>query len=119
MASPDVTDGFMVRAKVCVVEADAVSVTRRVTFAVPAVVGVPEIVPELDRVSPEGREPETTDHVYDGLPPVALRVWEYVVPTVPGTSGEVVVMARLIDLASLSRWLILAVWTEPELPGKK
>lgn len=33
--------------------------------------GVPDIIPELLSENPVGREPETIDHVYDPVPPVA------------------------------------------------
>lgn len=42
---------------------DALSVTATVKVEVPDAVGVPEIVPELERVNPAGRLPETRDHV--------------------------------------------------------
>jgi hypothetical protein len=55
-----------------VVEAGALSVTLTVKLEGPAAVGVPEIVlPE--RLSPPGRAPVATDHVYGGVPPVALN----------------------------------------------
>jgi hypothetical protein len=38
-------------------------VTCTVNVAVPAVVGVPEIVPALDRLSPAGKPPELIDQL--------------------------------------------------------
>ena len=67
------------------------SATRTVKLAVPVAVGVPLTTPALDKVRPAGRLPTVTDHVYGGVPPVAARVCEYAVPTVPLGSGEVVV----------------------------
>jgi len=49
---------------------------------VPAVVGVPETVPELEIVTPAGRP--VADQVYGAVPPDALSVNELIgVPTVP------------------------------------
>ena len=39
---------------------------------VPLVVGVPEIAPAPDSVRPAGSVPDASDHVYPGVPPVAL-----------------------------------------------
>jgi hypothetical protein len=46
-----------------VAEADVLSVTFTLTLAVPAVLGVPEIVPPAARVNPAGSDPLETDHV--------------------------------------------------------
>ena len=58
----------------------------------PAAVGVPLNVPPAVKVSPPGREPDSRDHVYGVIPPVAVKVCVYDVPTVPAGSGEVVVI---------------------------
>jgi hypothetical protein len=42
---------------------DPLSFTPIVNFAVPVAVGVPEITPVLERLSPAGRLPEAIDHV--------------------------------------------------------
>jgi hypothetical protein len=42
---------------------DPLSFTATVNVTVPFVVGVPEITPALDIVSPAGRLPEAIDHV--------------------------------------------------------
>ena len=47
----------------------ALSVTFTVKLLVPAVPGVPEIVPPADRVNPEGSVPTDTVHEYGGTPP--------------------------------------------------
>ena len=59
---------------------------------VPAVVGLPEITPELElRVKPAGKEPEAMLQVpYVPVPPVAASVCVYEVPTVPPDKDEVV-----------------------------
>ena len=44
-------------------ETDALSVTRAVKLLVPAVAGVPEIMPLPARLKPEGNEPVATDQV--------------------------------------------------------
>jgi hypothetical protein len=54
----------------------ALSVTFTVKLLVPAVPGVPEIVPPADRLSPAGRDPIDTDHEYGGDPPLALNACE-------------------------------------------
>jgi hypothetical protein len=67
------------------------SATVAVRLAVPAAVGVPEIIPlDAARVSPAGRLPET-DHVYGEAPPVACSTVEYEVPTVPEGSDVVAI----------------------------
>jgi hypothetical protein len=58
----------------------------------PSAVGVPLSVPLDERLSPPGKEPEANDHVYGDVPPVAVNVWEYDVPKVPGGSGELVMI---------------------------
>ena len=58
-----------------VADPEAPSVTFTVKFAVPAVVGVPEIVLPVS-VSPAGSVPPDTDHVYGGVPPVAFNACE-------------------------------------------
>jgi hypothetical protein len=72
-----------------VAETEALSVTLTVKLEGPAIVGVPEIVLP-DRLKPAGRDPLAIDHVYGGVPPVALSVCEYATPTVPGPNDEVV-----------------------------
>jgi hypothetical protein len=56
----------------------------------PGAVGVPDIAPPAERVSPAGRDPEATDHEYGGDPPDAPSVWEYAAPAVPAGKDEVV-----------------------------
>ena len=55
----------------CVAVAPNASVTRTVKFDVPAVVGLPEMTPAADRVSPAGSEPDASDQVSGPVPPVA------------------------------------------------
>jgi hypothetical protein len=52
----------------------AESVTRTVKLKVPAAVGVPLITPVLARLRPLGNEPLAIDHVYAGVPPLAVSV---------------------------------------------
>ena len=50
----------------------------------PGVVGTPEMMPVVaEIVSPAGSAPEMTLHEYGELPPVAERIVEYAMPTVP------------------------------------
>jgi hypothetical protein len=51
------------------------SVTVTVKFALPAAVGVPEIVPELLSVNPAGSAPAVSVQVKGVMPPLAVRVW--------------------------------------------
>ena len=44
-------------------DCDPASVTFTVKLAVPAAVGVPEIVPPAERFRPAGSDPADTDHV--------------------------------------------------------
>ena len=69
----------------------ALSATLTVKADVPAAEGVPLIVPVGLRLSPPGREPELSDHVYGGDPPNAMRTCEYGVPTVPPGSADVMI----------------------------
>jgi hypothetical protein len=66
-----------VRLFVAVEAGDAVSVTRTVKFEVPAVVGVPVILPvEAFRAKPPGSVPVEMDQVYGVIPPLATNVAE-------------------------------------------
>lgn len=49
----------------------------------PAVVGVPASTPPADSVRPAGKDPESTLNVYGAMPPLATKVVEYALPTVP------------------------------------
>jgi hypothetical protein len=70
----------------------ALSVAPIVKLNVPAVLGVPVSIPLEKRLSPAGKEPAKSDQVYGGVPPVAVRGCEYIVPVIPDGSGEVVVI---------------------------
>lgn len=64
--------------------------------------GVPEITPVAAvNVNPAGRLPEVIDHVYPGVPPIAVKVCVYAVPAVPAASDDVemdsVVDATVMD----------------------
>jgi hypothetical protein len=62
--------------RAAVAVADTLSVTFTVKLAEPAAVGVPDIVPPAPRLRPAGMAPLVTDHVYGGVPPVALSPCE-------------------------------------------
>src|SRR5664280_3451355 len=67
------------------------SVTESVIGDNSTEVGVPAITPvEASRVSPGGRDPNVTDHIYDHVPPRAFKFCEYGVPTEPNASDVVV-----------------------------
>ena len=78
-----------------------------VKLEVPAVVGVPLIVPLPLKASPAGKLPEDTLHVMVPTPPLDARATLYVVPTKP-LAREVVVIASLALIVMLSDWF--AVW---------
>jgi hypothetical protein len=82
-------------------DCDALSVTRTVNVLDPAAVGVPEIVPPVS-VSPAGNVPLASDQVYGGVPPDAVSVCEYAVPTTPLGSDVVVtlIVAGLMVMVS-------------------
>ena len=71
---------------------DPLSVTRTVKFAVVAVVGIPLITPPVESDKPAGSVPDAMVHEYCGVPPLAVKVWEYAVPTVPVGKGDDVVI---------------------------
>ena len=62
----------MVRDRTAVANADVPSVTLTVNLDVPIAVAVPEMIPLGVRLRPSGREPLASDHVYGGVPPVAM-----------------------------------------------
>ena len=69
----------------------AASVTCIVNDTVPAVVGVPEIMPvDATRLNPAGNVPALTLQVYGVVPPLACSVVEYAVPAVPPGNDVVV-----------------------------
>jgi hypothetical protein len=74
------------------------SVTRTVKLAVPAVVGVPEMIPVLAaRLKPAGKVPVVIDHVNGVVPPLTPNVWLYPAPTVaPGKVVVVMTKPKLI-----------------------
>jgi hypothetical protein len=74
-----------------VVETDALSVTFTVKLLDPAALGVPDIVPPADRLSPAGSDPTDTVHEYGADPPETASACEYAVPTSPGGSDDVVI----------------------------
>lgn len=71
----------------------AVSVARTVKLYVPAVAGVPLILPvEEVRRTPVGSEPLAIAQVYEPVPPVAVTVWLYAAFTAPPGSDAVVTL---------------------------
>ena len=83
------------------------SVTWAVKVDAPLPVGVPLITPAADKLSPTGNAPDASDHVFVPVPPVAVKVWEYVVPWTPFGNDAVVkratpkLLERFGDLAFL------------------
>jgi hypothetical protein len=117
--------GLIVNDSAAVVDTDALSVTFTVKLLDPAVPGVPEIVPPVDRVNPEGRVPTDTNHEYGGDPPEAASACEYAVPTIPA-GNDAVVIAKAGLIVSDSAFVVLpfalsVTFTvkllDPALPG--
>jgi len=85
------------RVNVALAVPPALSVTCAVKLYDPTVVGVPVSAPALESASPGGSGPVVTDHVYGGVPPVALKLWEYATPGVPpGSVVEVVIVGGAV-----------------------
>jgi hypothetical protein len=86
---------------------DSLSDTSMVNVAVPPAVGFPEMTPPFESVSPAGRLPAATDHVYPGVPPVAAIAALYAVPLWPAAKAPVVMFSvdgavTVIDSAALA-----------------
>ena len=64
----------MLKALVLVPEGLPESVTWTVKLKVPAVVGVPVIVPAVDKLRPVGNVPLLIDHDVGVMPPLAVSV---------------------------------------------
>ena len=72
-----VNAGLTVRFNCLVTVFEPLSVTRKVTLEAPTAVGVPLIVPLLDRLRPKGRAPlEMLQENPLPVPPLAARVVE-------------------------------------------
>lgn len=70
----EVLAGLIVMLRPAVAVRELALVTCAVKLAEPVAEGVPEITPVLESVSPAGRLPETIDHIYGVVPPVAVNV---------------------------------------------
>ena len=92
----------MLKLAEAVVAGEPESVTFIVKLKVPAVVGVPEIVPVADRVRPPGKAPELMLQLYGVVPPVAASVVEYAVPTCPEETELVVTCTGVTAAATVS-----------------
>lgn len=77
------------------------SVTLTVTVNEPNVLGVPEISPFVARVTPVGKLPESSDHVYGGTPPDADSVALYGVFCIPFGNDVV-----LTTSAGADAWMV-------------
>ena len=73
----------------------ALLVAFTVKLNVPVVVGVPDIVPLVERVNPVGRLPFAIAQ-FMGVVPVAVRVLLYAVPVMPSGSVVVVMVGGII-----------------------
>jgi hypothetical protein len=89
--------GFIVRENALSAVCDPVeqlSVARTVKLNVPDVVGVPEMSPVEPSANPGGRVPDRRLKETGGSPPDDCNWMLCVCPTVPGGSGDGVVMLR-------------------------
>ena len=84
--------GLIVRTIALDTLCEPLSATWTVKFAVPALEGVPAIIPPSESVSPAGKAPAVSDHAYGGVPPVADSVCEYCTLTGPVGIGDAVVI---------------------------
>ena len=84
--------GEIAMLNVALTNCEAESDTFTIKLVVPAVVGVPEITPWGDSKSPFGNA-DTLDklHTYGGVPPLAVSVCEYAVPTRPAGKPVLVI----------------------------
>jgi hypothetical protein len=89
---------FTARLRAWVAEVPAKSITATVNEYDPEAVGTPLIWPPGDRVSPGGSRPDDNDQKYGATPPVAVNVWLYAAPTVPGgrLAGEMVTPVAIL-----------------------
>jgi hypothetical protein len=84
-------DSVKLKLAVAVEAGDPESVTLTIVVKVPAAVGVPEIVPVPDSVTPAGSAPEAMLQLYGVVPPLAVSVAEYTVPACPAGNALVVI----------------------------
>src|SRR5881394_1336692 len=85
----------MLNENVVLAPTEAASVAVMVGFTVPALLGVPETTPVAAfRLSPAGNPPALSCHRYGSVPPVALNVVLYAVPTTPLGSCVALVIAK-------------------------
>jgi hypothetical protein len=72
---------------------------------VPATVGVPEITPAL-KLKPAGSEPLATLHFSGAVPPAAVNVVVYGVPTVPTGGVPVIVGSGLTVMLTVLEFFV-------------
>ena len=73
-------------------------VARTVNENVPTFVGVPATTPDVLRLRPSGSVPVPIVNWYGAVPPVAVSVCEYGVPTTPPGSAPLMVIAGQTDV---------------------
>src|SRR5436305_12017398 len=95
----------MLSPRVAVLELASVTLTVKVLVPVP--VGVPEIAPELESVSPVGSAPEASDQAYGVVPPDAVTEAQNAGSCVPAASETA---ARVTAGASVIRSPRVAVF---------
>jgi hypothetical protein len=84
--------------KAAVVFTFELSEASTVNVNVPLRLGVPVIAPELERLSPSGKDPLVRTHVYGAMPPVTASVVEYAELTNAFGNGDAVVIVRLVGI---------------------
>lgn len=75
--------GAMIVAYTTLAKHPLASVPRIVVDDVPAVVGVPDTMPAVVSVNPDGSAPAVMVNVYGAVPPAPVMVRVYAVPTMP------------------------------------
>lgn len=82
------------------------SLTRTVKLNVPKAVGVPLIVPEVDRVSPVGSEPVLIVQLNGPVPPEVSSVCSYGSPK-SGNGKELVTISRVKGITSPGKPMVI------------
>jgi hypothetical protein len=83
------------------------SATCTVKLDWPAPVGVPLIVPPLLKLRPAGNAPDVSVHEYGTVPPIAVSVDEYAVPTIPpGKEAVVIVSGSTLAITLMENGLV-------------
>ena|SRR5438552_2496905 len=98
---PVIVSGFTtstVNARVAVCAGAPASLARAVKLKLPAVNGLPLSTPAELNVRPGGNIPDAKDQEYGVVPPLALSVCAYALPTVPEGRGLLESIVRIVAI---------------------